>query len=108
MLVLVNNLQESLVLSVFDYNDHLPDTELGASSFELAKLLDDASHEGISSNILRDGKDRGELRYDVSYYPVIKPAMVDGKAELPETSTHFRISSVAMADPFVQTLVLCA
>lgn len=88
MLVLINNLQESLVLSLLDYNDHRADTELGAATFDLAKLLDDATHEGINSTLLKDGKDRGELRYDVSYYPVLKPTMVEGKEELPQTSMY--------------------
>ena len=83
---MVNSLQESLVLNLWDYNDHRPDTELGAATFELAQLLDDATHEGISSIILKDGKERGTLSYDVSFYPVLKPTMVDGKEELPETS----------------------
>lgn len=86
MLLLVNTLHESLVFSLFDYNDHRPDTELGTANFELAKLLEDSTQEGINSTILKDGKDRGLLRYDISYYPVLKPAMVDGKEELPETS----------------------
>lgn len=103
VLVLVNNLQESLVLSLLDYNDHRPDTELGGSTFELAKLLDDASQEGVSSTILKDGKDRGELRYDVSYYPVLKAAVVDGKEELPETSTYLHSSSILATDSFAQT-----
>lgn len=83
---MINSLQESLVLSVLDYNDHRPDTELGAATFELGQLLDDATQEGINSTIMKDGKDRGTLRYDVSYYPVLKPVMIEGKEEVPDTS----------------------
>lgn len=86
---MVNSLQEPLVLSLFDYNDHRTDTELGAATFDLSKLLEDATQEGINSTVLKDGKDRGELRYDVSYYPVLKPVLVDGKEEIPETSECF-------------------
>lgn len=86
LLILVCSLQESLVLNLFDYNDHRPDTELGSVNFELAKLLDDSKQEGINDIVLKDGKDRGTLRYDIAYYPVLKPTMVDGKEELPETS----------------------
>jgi Ca2+-dependent lipid-binding protein len=59
---------------------------LGTVNFELAKLLEDSTQEGTNSTILKDGKDRGSLRYDISYYPVLKPTIVDGKEELPETS----------------------
>ncbi|KAG6869143.1 hypothetical protein C0993_012241 [Termitomyces sp. T159_Od127] len=81
--VLVNSLQESLVLTLWDYNDHRKDFLMGSTSFELSKLLEDATQEDIRSLILKDGKDRGELRYDVSYYPVLEAA--EGE-ELPETS----------------------
>lgn len=80
--LLVNNLSEMLNLNVYDFNDHRKNTLLGTASFELAKLQDDATQEGIHSPILKDGKDRGELRYDISYYPVLKP---EEGAELPDT-----------------------
>jgi len=70
--LLVNSLHESLVLNLWDYNDHLKDTLMGSASFELSKLLEDATHEGIHSTLLKDGKERGELRYDVSFYPVLE------------------------------------
>ncbi|KAG6883467.1 hypothetical protein C0992_008676, partial [Termitomyces sp. T32_za158] len=56
---------------------------MGSTSFELSKLLEDATQEDIHSLILKDGKDRGELKYDVSYYPVLEAA--EGE-ELPDTS----------------------
>ena len=65
---------------------------MGAVTFDLTKLQEDATQEGLEAHILKDGKERGELRYDVSFYPVITPQKVDGKEEeLPETSKLFRI-----------------
>jgi len=84
--VLVNSLSESLVLNLYDYNDHRKNTLLGSASFELAKLEQDATWEGIVSPLLTDGKERGELRYDVSFYPVLKP---EGQEEIPDTSESF-------------------
>lgn len=88
--LLVNNLTESLNLSVWDYNDHRKNTELGELLFDLNKLAEDAVQEGIEQPILKDGKERGILRYDVSFYPVLKPqATAEGaEAQLPETSTR--------------------
>ncbi|EGO02737.1 hypothetical protein SERLA73DRAFT_165692 [Serpula lacrymans var. lacrymans S7.3] len=83
--LLINSLQESLVLSLFDYNGHRKDTHIGAATFELQKLLEDATQEGLELSVLKDGKDRGMVRFDVSYYPVLKPEVVDGKEQLPET-----------------------
>jgi Ca2+-dependent lipid-binding protein len=86
--LLANNLNESLVLTVWDYNDHRKNTELGAATFELAGLLEDATQEGQEKPILKDGKERGDIRFDVSWYPVLKPEVVDGNEVLPDTCEH--------------------
>ncbi|KAG2155499.1 C2 domain-containing protein [Suillus clintonianus] len=69
--ILVNSIQESLVLSLFDYNDHRKDTPLGAATFELQKLLEDATQEGLELPVLKDGKDRGLIRLSVNYFPCV-------------------------------------
>ncbi|EPQ61056.1 tricalbin [Gloeophyllum trabeum ATCC 11539] len=84
--LLVNSLTDTLVLSVFDYNEHRKNTELGAASFDLSKLQEDATLENLEVEVLKDGKERGMLRFDLSFYPVLKPEVVDGKEELPETT----------------------
>ncbi|CAL1696266.1 unnamed protein product [Somion occarium] len=85
--LLVNSLTESLVLTVFDYNDHRKDTELGAAVFDLSKLQEDATQDGIELPVLREGKDKGLLRFDVNFYPVLKPQVdQSGIEELPETT----------------------
>ncbi|KAF8845383.1 tricalbin [Paxillus ammoniavirescens] len=84
--ILVNSLQEQLILSLLDYNEHRKDTPLGAAAFEMNKLLEDATQEGIQLPILKDGKDRGHIRLNASYYPVLKPEVVDGKEQLPNTN----------------------
>lgn len=86
--ILVNSLQEQLVLNVFDYNERRKDTSLGAAIFELGKLIEDATFEGVELPILKDGKDRGQIRFDISYYPVLKSQIVDGQERLPETSWY--------------------
>ncbi|KAG2350711.1 tricalbin [Suillus weaverae] len=84
--ILVNSLQESLVLSLLDYNDHRKDTPLGAATFELEKLLEDATQEGLELPVLKDGKDKGMIRLDVNYFPVLKPESVNGKENLSQTN----------------------
>ncbi|KAH9948433.1 C2 domain-containing protein [Amylocystis lapponica] len=84
--LLVNSLTESLVMSLLDYNEHRKDTELGLATFDMTKLREDATHEGLESAILKDGKERGTLRYDVSFYPVLKAeAGQGGIEEIPDT-----------------------
>ncbi|KDQ54885.1 hypothetical protein JAAARDRAFT_37997 [Jaapia argillacea MUCL 33604] len=82
--LLVNTLGEQLTFNVFDYNEHRKDAEMGAATFDLSKLQDDAIMEGVEAPILKDGKDRGSLRFDVSFYPVLKSEAPDG-GDLPDT-----------------------
>ncbi|KAF8898443.1 C2 domain-containing protein [Infundibulicybe gibba] len=81
--ILINALNESLILNLYDFNDHRKDTLMGSATFELGVLADDATHENIQSQLLKDGKERGELRYDISYYPVITPK--EGEEEVLDT-----------------------
>ncbi|RDB28789.1 Uncharacterized protein PYUK71.03c [Hypsizygus marmoreus] len=70
--ILINSLNESLMLNLWDYNDHRKNTLMSSVAFELSKLAEDATQEDIQSTLLKDGKERGELRYDVSFYPVLE------------------------------------
>ncbi|KAG6814026.1 hypothetical protein H0H92_003876 [Tricholoma furcatifolium] len=81
--VLINSLQDTLVFSLWDWNEHRKDSHMGSANFELSKLIEDATREDIHSPILKDGKERGEVKYDVSYYPVLEAA--EGEP-LPESS----------------------
>ncbi|WVW80773.1 hypothetical protein I302_102759 [Kwoniella bestiolae CBS 10118] len=87
--ILLNSLADVLNFNIFDFNDHRPDSLLGTVSHELNTLSDDAEQEGVVGKILGGGKDRGEFRYDLSYFPVLKPEKnPDGTVEpVPETST---------------------
>jgi Ca2+-dependent lipid-binding protein len=78
--ILVNSLRDSLVLSVWDYNEHRKNNLLSSTSFELAGLAEDSTRENIVSPLLSDGKERGELKYDISFYPVIEPE--EGKEDV--------------------------
>lgn len=72
-----------------DFNDHRHDTVLGSASFSLDVLEQDATQEDISRPILRDGNARGELHFDVNFYPIISLSKTsEGTVQkLPETST---------------------
>jgi Ca2+-dependent lipid-binding protein len=85
--VLITSLADILAFSVFDYNEHRPDNLLGTVTQELAGLADDAEQESIVSRVIHGGKDRGELRYDLSYFPVLQPTKnPDGTIEPPQDS----------------------
>ena len=73
-----------MVFNLMDFNDHRKDTALGSVTFSLSMLLEDQTHEDIVSPIKQDGKDNGELRYDVNYFPVIEAE--EGKEEVLDSS----------------------
>ncbi|KAK0530378.1 Tricalbin-2 [Tilletia horrida] len=87
--ILLNNLNGMLTLVLNDYNQHRADTRLGIASFDLKELSEDPEHELISTPVVLDAKDRGEVQYSLSYYPVIKPEKgEDGKEKpLPNTTS---------------------
>lgn len=80
--ILVNNLTDSLVLALMDFNDHRKDSEMGSAVFDLSKLREDSTLEGLEAPILKDGKERGMMRFDVTFYPVLKPEIDSGGKEL--------------------------
>ena len=103
--VLINSLADILNLNLFDYNDHRPDNLLGTVAHELATLSEDAEQEGISGKIIGGGKERGELRYDLSYFPVLKAIKAaDGTVEpLPDTQTGIARLTIHQAKDFDAT-----
>ena len=106
--ILINSLKENLVFNLMDFNDHRKDTALGSVTFSLSKLLEDQTVDDIVSSVLQDGKDNGELRYDVNYFPVIEAE--EGKEEVLDSSMLFYRSGWRSEphDPFfVKLSVLC-
>lgn len=87
--ILLNNLNGLLTLSLMDYNDHRSDSKLGTATFDLQELEKDPDQSNLSTPVVLEGKDRGQLQYALSYYPVIKAEMdPDGKPiPLPETAS---------------------
>ncbi len=85
--LLVNSLAEALQLCLYDYNTNRPDSQLGTVVHDLTGLADDGEQQGITSTVLSGGKDRGQLRYSLSYYPVLQPLKrKDGTFEQPPDS----------------------
>ncbi|KAK4047503.1 Tricalbin-2 [Microbotryomycetes sp. JL221] len=87
--VLLNNLNETLTLRVLDWNEHRPDSELGVVNFDLKSLEEDGQQEGISGDVMFDGKARGQVKFDAVYYPVlVANKLPDGTVEpIPETKS---------------------
>lgn len=87
--ILLNNLNDALTMTIKDWNEHRPDSDLGVASFDLKSLADDGQQENVSSDIVYDGKPRGQLKFDAVYFPVLKESKLpDGTVEpIPETKS---------------------
>ena len=87
--ILINSLGDVLNFTMWDFNDRRPDSKLGTIAKELKSLEENATQEAIQGKLVHDGKDRGELRYDLSFYPVLQPVKgPDGSiAPVPDTNT---------------------
>lgn len=122
----MNSLSDILSLAVWDHNSNRKDSELGVANFELARLKEDAEQEGLTVNILKEGKERGELRFDAyvagsstnhrltssrkltwsarlprsKFYPVLKPQkLADGTLDaVPETRSSLAPALLAQSN----------
>ncbi|KAL8287656.1 hypothetical protein RQP46_003514 [Phenoliferia psychrophenolica] len=80
--ILLNNLNETLTMSVKDWNEHRPDSDLGTANFDLKTLVEDGQQEGVNAEVMNDGKSRGVIKFDAVYCPVLKPKkLADGTEE---------------------------
>lgn len=100
--LLVNTLADVLNLAIFDYNDRRADSHLGTITHDLSELAKDAELESSSKKVLVDGKDRGEVNYSLSYYPVLTPTKLpDGTLEpVPESITGIVRLTIHQAKDF--------
>lgn len=92
--ILLNNLNESLTMTVFDENSNRSDSNCGIASFDLKTLEEDAEQTDVSGEVQLEGKSRGRIRFDAVFSPVLTAKKLpDGTVEpVPETSKHSRRS----------------
>ncbi|KZT58286.1 tricalbin [Calocera cornea HHB12733] len=87
--LLVSSLKEPLTLNIMDYNEHRKDMQLGTVTWPMDTLEQDAEQDEIVGKIMRDGREMGEIQFDVSFFPVLQPLKgATGEPEpLPDTKT---------------------
>ncbi|KAK4700199.1 hypothetical protein P7C70_g6053, partial [Phenoliferia sp. Uapishka_3] len=87
--ILLQNLNETLTMVVRDWNEHRPDSDLGTANFDLKSLVEDGQQEGVTTEVMLDGKSRGQIKFDAIYCPVLKPKkLADGTEEpIPDSKT---------------------
>ncbi|ODQ65634.1 tricalbin [Nadsonia fulvescens var. elongata DSM 6958] len=86
--LMVKNLQDVLKMEVLDFNDFRKDKSIGTVSFELGSLEEEPRQTNLSGRISDENyKPRGELLFDVSWFPVLRgEKLEDGTIQPPPPS----------------------
>lgn len=85
--ILINNLSETLTVSIFDYNDIRKDKLIGVVNIPLETLETDPDQENLNGEVRDGGKPRGALNYQLHWYPVLEGRKLeDGTIEPPPES----------------------
>lgn len=85
--VLVNNLQQQLMIDLWDFNDHTKNKLIGSSSFDLQELLQKETFDNIDTSLKLSGKNKGHLRYSLKWFPVLEgEELEDGTKSAPPES----------------------
>ncbi|KAJ9121636.1 hypothetical protein QFC22_002256 [Naganishia vaughanmartiniae] len=99
--IMINSLMDSLALTVFDFNELRVDSRLGTVTHDLSTLVP-GKQEILQAKILSEGKDRGELQYQLAFYPVEEPeVLADGTpGALPNRKTGIARLTIHQAKDF--------
>ncbi|KAF5100263.1 hypothetical protein D0Z03_000846 [Geotrichum reessii] len=85
--ILVHNLSETLTFNVFDFKDFKKDKIIGSASFPLESLIENPDQEGISLELIKNGKSSGTLEFEVHWFSVLESNVLeDGTTEPPPDS----------------------
>ena len=85
--ILINSLNDALAFQIFDYNEIRKDRLLGTANFDLKQLEQQPEYENVSGQIMYNAKVRGEVVFDVRYYPVLRPKKLEDGTEEPPPET---------------------
>lgn len=87
--VLINNLSETLTLTIFDFNDIRKDKLIGSANIPLETLESKPDQENLSGEIQDGSKSRGGINYELHWFPVLEGRKLDdGTVEpAPESRT---------------------
>lgn len=85
--ILINNLNETIHMEIFDKDNVRKDRPLGEATFDLQALEEDHIQDDVWCKVIRNGKERGAIRIRAAYFPIEKPhATEDGSEPVPVES----------------------
>lgn len=81
--IIISSLTDALTIGVYDFNDLRKDQELGIATFPLDKLETEHEHENLTLDIAYSGRNRGILRADVRFFPILEGRKLEDGTEEP-------------------------
>jgi Ca2+-dependent lipid-binding protein len=94
--IIITNFTDALTLQVYDYNDVRKDKHLGTATFALDQLEIASEHEGLSLDVLANGKQRGVVQVDVRFFPVLEPTKLPTGEILPPPESNTGIARITV------------
>lgn len=70
--LLLNDLNQKLTITCFDFNDLRKDTLIGNVEISLQEMLQNPVMENVSSDLMNGLRSKGKLTYSMHWFPVIK------------------------------------
>ncbi|KAF9184196.1 hypothetical protein BGZ51_003514, partial [Haplosporangium sp. Z 767] len=100
----VNSMKQSFQMEVFDYQKVTKDRSLGKTSFNVSEVVEELPDKlGYSARAAvdtwaplkqKDGSTKGELHYEISFYPSLKVAKEATKKEATAATVSSGVASV--------------
>ncbi|PWY62747.1 membrane bound C2 domain protein vp115 [Aspergillus eucalypticola CBS 122712] len=75
--VIITSFAESLTITPYDWNEFRKDKELGAATFPLERLEQQAEHEGLFLEVMAGGRSRGAVHADIRFFPVLEGTQLE-------------------------------
>lgn len=94
--IIITNFTDALTLQVYDYNDVRKDKHLGTATFALDQLESASEYEGLSLDVLANGKSRGVVQTDVRFFPVLEPEKLPTGEILPPPESNTGIARITV------------
>lgn len=94
--VIITNFSDALTLQVYDYNDVRKDKHLGTATFSLDQLEGVPDHEGLTLDVLANGKHRGVIQADIRFFPVLEPEKLPTGEILPPPESNTGIARITI------------
>ncbi|KAF9436033.1 hypothetical protein BGZ76_004991 [Entomortierella beljakovae] len=95
--ILLNNLNEVVSIEILDKDNVRKDRPIGQANFDLKSLEDEPIQDDVWCKVLRNGKERGNVRIRLAWFPIQTPELGEDGQELPLIESNSGILHLSIA-----------